>query len=338
MQWCATFHVSSAHRPIKIAFFVNKLSFRGTEVATFDYAHYNETLLGNESIIINHDTQTNNEVRQKFVNRFGKEKFFDCATMQEIDQILLREQVDIFYSLKEGYRDSFISAVSKNAVHAVFPYAIDPHGNVYACVSQWLSEQFPQLNLPFVPHMITLPNSPENLRDELKIPDNAIVFGRHGGYETFDLPFVHEVVCKVARHRKDIYFIFLNTNKFCNLPNVIFLPATTDLLYKTKFINTGDAMLHARYRGETFGLACAEFSIKNKPVITWFNSRERSHIDILGNKGIYYTHADDLLHILYSFKKEPHKNWDAYSEKFSPELVMKKFDEVFIKPLIAGKK
>ena len=40
-----------------------------------------------------------------------------------------------------------------------------------------------------------------------------------------------------------------------------------DLNYKVKFINTCDAMIHARAMGETFGLAVAEFSKKNKPVI-----------------------------------------------------------------------
>ena len=36
----------------KIAFHSNQLCIRGTEVALFDYAHYNETILGNKSYII----------------------------------------------------------------------------------------------------------------------------------------------------------------------------------------------------------------------------------------------------------------------------------------------
>ena len=34
---------------MKIAFFENFLNVRGTTVALFDYAHYNEVLLGNQS-------------------------------------------------------------------------------------------------------------------------------------------------------------------------------------------------------------------------------------------------------------------------------------------------
>ena len=37
---------------MKIAFHNNQLSLRGTEVAMYDYAKYNEEILGNESIVI----------------------------------------------------------------------------------------------------------------------------------------------------------------------------------------------------------------------------------------------------------------------------------------------
>ena len=35
-----------------VGFFIRHFAERGTEVATFDYAHYNETILGNRSYII----------------------------------------------------------------------------------------------------------------------------------------------------------------------------------------------------------------------------------------------------------------------------------------------
>jgi uridine kinase/ribulose-5-phosphate 4-epimerase/fuculose-1-phosphate aldolase len=44
-------------------------------------------------------------------------------------------------------------------------------------------------------------------------------------------------------------------------------------------------MLHARKVGESFGLAPAEFSIRNKPVITYANSIERSHYN--HNNGLF---------------------------------------------------
>ena len=48
--------------------------------------------------------------------------------------------------------------------------------------------------------------------------------------------------------------------------------------------------------GETFGLAIAEFSVHNKPVLTSsvHISDGRAHLDILGKKGLYY--KDEVYH------------------------------------------
>ena len=90
-------------------------------------------------------------------------------------------------------------------------------------------------------------------------------------------------------------------------------------------------MLHARRQGESFGITCGEFSVCNKPVITCTAGyiRERSHIEILGSKGIYYSDYKALKKIILAFKKND-KNWDAYSEKFNSRVVMDKFRQVFI--------
>ena len=89
-------------------------------------------------------------------------------------------------------------------------------------------------------------------------------------------------------------------------------------------------MIHARLEGESFGLSCGEFSIRNKPVITWDGSRERNHIYVLGDKGIYYNNSEQLYDIFSQFKKEPQKNWNAYQE-YTPEKIMPIFEEVFLK-------
>jgi len=76
------------------------------------------------------------------------------------------------------------------------------------------------------------------------------------------------VVYNIAQNNPNIYFLFANFYKFCqDLPNIIFLPMITNLYEKVEFINTCDAMLWARQRGETFGSAIAEFSTLNKPII-----------------------------------------------------------------------
>ena len=64
----------------------------------------------------------------------------------------------------------------------------------------------------------------------------------------------------------------MNTEVFYNHKNIIYLPKSLDKKNKSKFVSTCDAMIHARYDGETFGLAVAEFSSANKPIITFANS------------------------------------------------------------------
>jgi len=100
-----------------------------------------------------------------------------------------------------------------------------------------------------------------------------------------------------------------------------------------RFINTADGMLHARGIGESFGLACGEFSIKNKPVMTYAMSPQRGHIEILGDKALVYKGKTDLEAILMDFDKQVQhqRNWDAYSKNFAPKAIMLKFEEVFIK-------
>ena len=108
------------------------------------------------------------------------------------------------------------------------------------------------------------------------------------------------------------------------------MPTTVDEIYKAKFINTCDAYLHARKQGESFGIAVGEFSVSNKPVITWANSEEKSHIEILGDKALVYENSEKLINIIENFTPNTTKNWDAYSEQFAPKKVMDKFKKVFI--------
>ena len=126
--------------------------------------------------------------------------------------------------------------------------------------------------------------------------------------------------------------MFLNTNKFLNDERIKYLPPTADEELKTEFINTCDAMIHARFMGESFGLAIAEFSLKNKPVITGWGGNDQAHLHMLKQKGDYYNNYESILEILRSMKKGDFedKDWNAY-EGFCPEIVMEQFKNVFLK-------
>lgn len=185
-------------------------------------------------------------------------------------------------------------------------------------------------NYPVVPHMIRIFETNENLRLELSIPNDSIVFGRYGGLDTFDLDFVHNAIKDIIEKKDNLYFIFMNTNEFYKHPRIIYLSGTTNMEIKRKFINTSDALLHARKDGESFGLTCGEFALALKPVITFDGSIERNHINILDNKAILYSNYESIYKILNEFSKDKYNmEGNGYLE-YNPENIMKIFNSIYI--------
>jgi len=316
---------------MKIGFHTNGLSLRGTEIALYDYALQNQRLLGNESLVF---YRKNNPVNPSVLEKFSKHfQLCPYEGQRELNQFIEQEKIDLTYFIKSGERDDAICESSPALIHAVFPTKPEEfHGDKYAFVSEWLSKEYSNQKIPFVPHMIELPHQEGNLRTELNIPESATVLGWYGGSDSFNLDFVKQEVLTALDKRTDLYFLFMNMEPFAQHERLRFLAGNSDLIYKVKFINTCDGMLHARGIGESFGLACGEFSIKGKPVITYALSPQRSHIEILGDKAILYKGKKDLAEIFQNFNRQiqHQKNWDAYSKNFSPEVVMRKFHEVFI--------
>jgi hypothetical protein len=198
---------------------------------------------------------------------------------------------------------------------------------VYTPIGQTINNMY-NSNYPVTPHMVTLPFCEENLRDSLNIPSEAIVFGRYGGKESFDIPFVYDVIKKILAERDDIFFLFMNTNVFYEHKNIIYLPGNSDMVYKRTFINSCDALIHARDRGETFGLTCGEFAICEKPVITYGKSYENEHLLILKEKAVIYNDSDDLYNIFNSFTVGKYDMKENGYMFYNPENVMKIFKEV----------
>jgi hypothetical protein len=311
---------------MKVGFLINHISYGGTEVALYDYAHFNETLLENTSVILTRDFRnTHAEIYEKFNKRFP---VFYITTQKDIDDIAEREQLDIVYVQKSGEVDWFVSTKKKCVVHVVFETRF-PHGNVHAAISSSLNSLY-NTNIPVVPYMVYLEDTNESFRKELSIPSDAIVIGRHGSYSSFDIQFVHKVLVRVLDLYPNMFFVTMNTEPFAQHPRIIYLPRTTDLRVKRKFINTCDVMLHARTRGETFGLACGEFAISGKPIITYEKSIERAHIDILEGKYCAYSNETELMSI---FHDQSWKRIDMTTNgymKYTPEKVMHIFQTVFL--------
>ena len=317
---------------VKIAFYDNSLSERGTSVAVFDYAYHNKYILKNESIIIYDNTKNDN--KEEVICKFQKEfDVFSVDDFHKVDSILIEQRCDLLYVIKYGVNDHKISNIIKTIVHCVFTCS-EPHGDTYLSISPLLPGY--NYDIPLLPHMIHLHETDKDMREQLNIPKDAVVFGRYGGKGEFDIIEVQQIVYQFARNHPNKYFLFLNTNPFCpELPNIIHIPSIVDLEKKTIFINTCDAMIWARYRGETFGLSIGEFSSKNKPVICKDNCSENEHIRILSDKCILYT-EETLYDIFQTFDRDEvkKKDWNAYRD-YTPEKIIRKFKQLCIDPFVS---
>lgn len=307
----------------KIAFHANQLSLRGTEIALFTYAKYNEEILGNKSVIFS-SPNNNLDALKKFEERFEVK----LLNFWEYEQYLISNNFDYLYVIKGGNDEGLWLKTIPTLVHAVFRYN-EPHGHRYFYVSDWLcKDQGYSAETHSLPHICEkLPSPKYDLRVKLDISKNSKVFGCYGGATEFNIQSVKEAIIDTVNNRKDTEFIFMNIDKFFEHPQIKFLPGTYDLEEKSAFVNACDAMIHARSGGETFGLAISEFALENKPIITYELSGERSHIDILGERGIYYRGREDVYDIFNNL--ENYLKYDDYYKpylQFSPEIIMNKFN------------
>lgn len=318
---------------MKIAFHSEQLGLRGTEVALFDYAYYAREFLDVEPYIVSNINSDLSGI-EKFREHFPVNLY---SSFSEVSSWVNDNKIDAIYYIKSGTRDGKLISNVKNLIHAVFQMH-QPHGERYVYISEWIAKK---MNWPhYVPHMVDIKRHQhnKNLREYLNIPSNAFVFGYHGGNGSFNIPWVQNAVSEIAKVRNDLYFIFMNVTPFGEEQNnIIFLEGTYDMEIKVSFINTCDAMLHARDGGESFGLSVAEFSRLNKPVFTtdWCSGGlcDAAHIHMLGDKVNLYT-PDTIRTVLSDIQTIDiqGKNWDAYAQ-YEPEPVMNRFNQQFLQGL-----
>ncbi len=298
----------------------------------YSYAHYLEEFFGHSAVIFYDQTNPNTSdlALEKFKRRFeivGYERFAD------LDAFLERSAVDYLHMTKSGEIDGKLPSEVPAWIHAVFPQTADAvHGQRYAFVSEWLSQACSNGAIPWVPGIIDFEALDGDMRDDLNIPRDAFVVGYHGGRDSFDIEFVQSALVEALTRRRDLYAIFMNVDAFAAHERLRFLPGTADHRRKSAFVSTCDAMLHARTRGETFGNSCAEFSACNRPVMTYALSRERSHIEILGEAALLYACRDEVLELLLQLDRSfvLNRSWDLYRDRFSPIKVMNRFKAVFL--------
>ena len=317
---------------MNIGFYIDEMNFRGVANSTYSYALNNKNILKNNSIIFYNkkNYRNNSEVIKKFKKKFTS---IGISKFKEIDLYKSKFNLNFIYTQKSGNKDSWVSTNIKTLVHAVYPQKMNQlHGHRYAYISEWLSVKFSNRKIPFIPYITESKKISSNLRNKLKIKKNNLVFGCHGGESSFDMKFVHLAILKVIKKRKDIFFLFLNINKFCTHPQIIFLKGTSDEIYKKKFINSCDVMLYGRSLGESFGLACAEFAVKYKDIISYKFNRHRSHKYNLPKKNyLEYSSYKTLYNLLLNYKKKSQKKYNSKYLKYTKVKVMKDFKNIFLK-------
>jgi hypothetical protein len=318
----------------KIAFLSNKLTLRGCEVALYNYAHYNETILNNSSIIITRDIEklkgsadVHPDAYKKFRDRFP---VFYYENKDDVEKILKSEECDIVFIEKAGSpTDNLWFDSCKNIIHSVFTLE-EPHGDAYTSLSEWLNIHH-HTNYPVIPYMVDIHQTTDNLRRFLNIPEDALVFGTYSGAECFNIDYVIQCVKDIVNQKKhpNIYFIFMNIKPFMeSSEHIRFLEGTHIMEYKRMFINTCDAMLYGRDKGETFGLACGEFSLCDKPIIGRSKEHSASHLHILGDTMIKHNNYDELYDILTNYNKYKIDVTNNNYKKYTPEYAMTHFKSV----------
>ncbi len=316
---------------MKIIFHSAYWGYRGTEVALYDYAHHAEKILGAESAILvsREKAALGGTLGERFRQRFP---MLEYGSWPEAEEILGAERADMLYTIKNGFFDGVVSARTKTVVHTIFPEA-DFHGDRYAYLSSWMANTMVGRDEPWIPFMVDLPPPTRDLRQTLGIPREAVVLGRHGGADSFDIGFAKTEVIRAVSQRSDLWVLFLGTAPF-GLPSGVdrirFLPSTVDPDKKNAFIHACDGMIHARQRGETFGLAVAEFASLGKPVITWDRSPESFHLEALGDGHLRYQDALSLRRILRKFEKESIMASSRYQEICRPTFAMERFRRYFV--------
>lgn len=325
---------------MKVCIHSNQFDGRGTGKIPYDYGIALRRIFGYDVCFMTSGQSANEKldiIQKEFPVYIYSSKVDvnpSSDVRSEIENLVDSKKIDFIHMIKYGINDNITPTNCKSGIHYVFK-GHDPHGNAYAAVSQNLAKKYNSTN--YVPHIIKKYPQTESVRRYLNIPKDAIVIGRHGGYDTFDIPFVYKAIMDTLNKRSDIYFIFLSTKPFIQHERVFFFDWTPIEQGIYNFIHGCDAMLHGRSVGETFGLAVGEFSACNKPVITWHGLNndfyDTAHIDHLNGKAILYKDGNDLFSILSNIKQSDFlgKNWDTFTDTFSDENVMKLYDSVFLK-------
>jgi glycosyltransferase involved in cell wall biosynthesis len=268
------------------------------------------------------------------------EEHFDLVLYTSPRQI----ECDALYAIKRGTPSRVTDRVPE--LNHAFEDVARPHGHRFAAISDWLARtarrELPlpggrSVTLPtrrkpdVVPLIVTLPDLEEDYRAELGIPEEAVVFGRHGGGGSFDLDFVKAAIRTVLEERQDVWFAFLNTWEFHEHERLVHIPRVHARAEIRRFVNTLDYAIHAHELGEGFGLTVAESAYVGVPVMTYLDSPRLAHLDLLRDGMLLgYRTYDDVLAYLRTLGRRTAPVDLSVRERYAVEPVTAQFERVFL--------
>ena len=249
---------------IKLGLSEPAFGHRGTLRSMRDYARFARQVLKVDTVLFIQHSEFDADKKMRIEADAGKL----IAYTGSLNDALRSNPVDVLVMQRAGWVEER-PTVMPCVIHCVFTNLItwgEKHTRISECVPS-------TKNSPVVHYTVVMPDGDGSaFRARHNIPQDALVVGRHGGYETFDVPFVWQSIAAALEQRPSLYFVFMNTDtppQFKTHPRVVTVPITADLQDISDFVNGCDAMLHARVYGETFGLACAEFAYFGKPVLSY---------------------------------------------------------------------
>ena len=327
---------------MRILLHTNALNERGTTTAIRDYAQGLSKFGHEVSIAFSSNDKSNvttifKQVQNEY-QTFGYLDFNKFALQNS-------RKWDLAYFIKYGYNDGKLIPKIPNIVHAVFQ-SYDPHGEKYIYISEWLAKKMRTRNLKnmmklsskgldslkfgsfqYLPHIVSLPGAQRNLRSEWGFPEDAIIGGRHGAKDTFDVPMVQNLIKILLCENKKLCFVFANTNQFIEHPRVKFLPSLLSRIETSEYLSSLDFFVHARHRGETFGLSLLEAMLSKVPVFSYSKGIDGNHRFLLRRSPQSQFQTSEQLRVLINqlpSYQDVQLNFEI-AKRYSPSIVMQRW-------------
>jgi len=345
----------------KLLIHSDALSLRGDTTNSQSISIYLKLFYGIDSVVVAPSSQKQNSFLRinDLLSQGINVQLYD--TQNHLNKIAQLENVTHSYFLTSGKYSNLWIPDTKHLVHAVFNW-YEPHGDVYAYVSEWLYlkatkdqrtrdfmeiEQervltsspfrlFRNCKVTWVPHtVVAKKGNGDQFRDKYSISSKFRIVGRIGGYDQFNDKAAMLGISKVLSKTKNIKFVFVNTKRFLDHPQVQYIDALNDN-DKWDFYDAGDLFLNGRSMGETFGFSIIEPLMVGKPVIAPDRIRhprmDAAHMNILRRKALTYYSATDFARKVVKLVEENMESnfFSALVSQFTPENSIKRFYSEFL--------